>query len=126
MDFFKWKKTSSIPLGTVASSPTLLEFLHGTSDTYVVGTNPGCLLTDRMSLSLEAPLLCGFIPPKHVVTANIGAVQSIKTVGNLLLKSGAHESHLMAWDIHTLSRYDYGPSRSSPSFYWINIQVSVL
>ncbi len=103
MDFFKWKKTSSIPLGTVASAPTLLEFLHGTSDTIVVGTNSGSLLTYRMSLSLEAPLLCGFNPLKHEATAHIGAVESIKTVGNLLLTSGAHESHLMAWDIRTLS-----------------------
>ncbi len=102
-NLFKWKKTSSIPLGTGASAPTLIEFLHDTSDTFVVGTNSGSLLTYRMSLSLEAPLLCGFNPLKHEATAHIGAVEFIKTVGNVLLTSGAHESHLMAWDIRTLS-----------------------
>ena len=40
---------------------------------------------------------------KHKAAALIGAVGLNEIIGNLLLTSGAHGSHLMAWDIHTLS-----------------------
>lgn len=100
----KWKMTSSVPIGTVgANTPTNIDFLHDTSDTFVVGTTSGCLSTYTMNLSMEAPLLCGFNQRNVVPTAHVGSVESVKIVGNVLLTGGAHEGHLMAWNVRTLS-----------------------
>ena len=94
---FSYKMMSSELVEAGGSLPTLIEFLHQSSNTIVVGTNSGGLFTFRVA-SLH------YLVPLHAApTAHVGAVDSIKIVGNVVFTSGGYEGHVMGWDTRTLS-----------------------
>lgn len=93
-----WTERSSMLVEAGGSLPTLMQS-HHSSNILVVGTNSGGLFTFRVSTTHEVLL----IPLHSAQNAHTGAVESIEIVGNILLTSSAQESHLMGWDIRTLT-----------------------
>jgi WD40 repeat protein len=123
-----YKTMSSELVEPGGSLPTQMEFLHQSNDIVVVGTNSGGLFTFRLSISRERLL----IPLHAVPTAHVGAVESIKIVGNVLLTCGGYEGQVMGWDVNTLSPLGsiavhpgrlYPPSHTSRSQALLNCAV---
>jgi len=95
-----WSEMNSISVEVGGSMPTLIQVHNEVRKTIVVGTNSGGLFTFRVNM-VEGEY--ALVSLHSAPTAHIGAVESMKIVGNILLTSAAHEGHVRGWDIRTLS-----------------------
>jgi WD40 repeat protein len=97
-----WGGMSSMMIEDGGSLPTVIQFLHQESGILIVGTNSGGLFIFRAHLSgtLQPAVVLERIA--QVPRAHVGAVDSIKIVGNVLLTSGGYEGHVIGWDSQTL------------------------
>lgn len=94
-----WGGMSSMMIEDGGSLPTVIQFLHQESDTLVVGTNSGGLFIFRARL-MEPLVVLERIA--EVPRAHVGAVDSVRVVGNVLLTCGGYEGHVIGWDSRTL------------------------